>query len=124
MNEKRKVFVVDDEKNICENVSKILSKEKYEVVQAQSRDEALAKIEKNRYDLVVLDLKIPGVQGMELLRAVKEKQPETRVIIITGYASIENAKESARLGIVDYLQKPFTPDEIRNAAENALTIAA
>jgi DNA-binding response OmpR family regulator len=118
------ILVIDDEPNIVRNVKRILTRKGFPVDQAQSRDEALAKIEKNRYDLVVLDLKIPGVQGMELLRAVKEKQPETKVIIITGYASIENAKESARLGIVDYLQKPFTPDEIRNAAENALTIAA
>ena len=118
------VLVIDDEPNIANNVKRILSKKGYPVDQAVSKDEALEKIGEKTYELVLLDLKIPGVQGMELLRAIKDKRPETKVIIITGYASIESAKESARLGIVDYLHKPFTPDEIRNAAEHALTVAA
>ena len=118
------VLVIDDEPNIAHNVKRILTKKGYPVDQAVSKEEALAKIEEKTYELVLLDLKIPGVQGMELLRAIKDKRPETKVIIITGYASIESAKESARLGIADYLHKPFTPDEIRNAAENALTAAA
>jgi DNA-binding NtrC family response regulator len=84
----------------------------------------LRKIESKAYRLALLDLKIPGVQGLELLHAIREKSPETLVIIITGYASIETAKESARLGAVDYLAKPFTPDEIRKVAENAVRLAA
>jgi len=118
------VLVIDDEPNIANNVKRILTRKGYPVDQAVNKEEALAKIAEKTYELVLLDLKIPGVQGMELLRAIKDKRPETKVIIITGYASIESAKESARLGIVDYLHKPFTPDEIRNAAENALTVAA
>jgi len=118
------VLVIDDEPNIANNVKRILTRKGYPVDQAVNKEEALSKIGEKTYELVLLDLKIPGVQGMELLRAIKDKRPETKVIIITGYASIESAKESARLGIVDYLHKPFTPDEIRNAAENALTAAA
>ncbi|MFW6052276.1 MAG: response regulator [Desulfosalsimonas sp.] len=119
-----KILVIDDEPYISKNVKKILAKEGYEVEQATTKEEALEQIKEKSYNLVLLDLKIPGVKGMELLKEVRENQPEARVIIITGYASIESAKESARLGVFDYLHKPFTPEEIRNAAENAMTIAA
>ncbi|MFP3979985.1 MAG: response regulator [Desulfobacterales bacterium] len=118
------ILVIDDEAYISNNVQKILGKRGYSVDRAVTKQEALAQISEKTYEVVLLDLKIPGVQGMELLKEIRTQQPEARVIIITGYASIENAKESARLGIFDYLQKPFTPDEIRNTTENALTLAA
>ena len=73
---------------------------------------------------MLLDLKIPEVKGLELLKAIRDKRPETMVIIITGYASIETAVEASRMGAVDYLPKPFTPEEIRNAAEKAFQLAA
>jgi DNA-binding NtrC family response regulator len=72
----------------------------------------------------LLDLKIPGVRGLELLAAIRDQQPEAKVIIITGYASIETAVEAARMGAIDYLPKPFTPGEIRKATENAFRFAA
>ena len=118
------VLVIDDEAAVNNNIRKILSRKGFSVDQAMTKQEALQKIEAKAYRLVLLDLKIPGVQGLELLQAVREKSPETLVIIITGYASIETAKESARLGAVDYLPKPFTPEEIRKAAENAVRLAA
>jgi DNA-binding response OmpR family regulator len=118
------VLVIDDEAAVNNNIRKILSKKGFSVDQAMTKEEALQKIEEKVYKLILLDLKIPGVQGLELLRAIREKSPETLVIIITGYASIETAKESARLGAVDYLPKPFTPDEIRKVTENAIRLAA
>jgi DNA-binding response OmpR family regulator len=118
------VLVIDDEAAVNNNLLKILSKKGFSVDQAMTKEEALRKIESKAYRLALLDLKIPGVQGLELLHAIREKSPETLVIIITGYASIETAKESARLGAVDYLAKPFTPDEIRKVAENAIRLAA
>jgi ActR/RegA family two-component response regulator len=118
------VLAIDDEAAVNNNIRKILSKKGLSVDQAMTKDEALKKIETKTYKLVLLDLKIPGVQGLDLLQAIREKSPETLVIIITGYASIETAKESARLGAVDYLPKPFTPDEIRQVTENALRLAA
>jgi DNA-binding response OmpR family regulator len=117
------VLVIDDEAAVNNNIRKILSKKGYSVEQAMTREEALQKIEAKTYGLVLLDLKIPGVKGLELLKAIREKNPKTLVVIITGYASIETAKESARLGAVDYLPKPFTPDEIRKVAENAIRLA-
>jgi DNA-binding response OmpR family regulator len=118
------LLVIDDEAAVNNNIRKILSKKGFAVDQAMTQEEALQKIGEKAYKLVLLDLKIPGVKGLELLEAIREKSPGTLVIIITGYASIETAKESARLGAVDYLPKPFTPDEIRKVTENAIRLAA
>ncbi len=118
------ILIVEDEVAVSNNIRKILSKKGYQVDQAVTKDEALLKIEQRAYKLVLLDLKMPGVKGLELLRAIRDKRPETLVIIITGYASIETAKETARLGAVAYLPKPFTPNEIREAAEKAVQLAA
>ena len=118
------ILVIDDEVAVNNNIRKILAKKGYQVDQAVTKEEALQKIEQRAYKLVLLDLKIPGVQGLELLRAVREKRPDTLVIIITGYASIETAKETARLGAVAYLPKPFTPHEVREATEKAVQLAA
>ncbi len=86
--------------------------------------EAIEKIKARAYKVVLLDLRIPEVRGLELLEAVRMHNPEAKVIIITGYASIETAVESARMGALDYLHKPFTPDEIRNITERAFRLAA
>ena len=118
------ILVIDDEIAVNNNIRKILSKKGLSADQAMTREEALAGIEKRAYDLVLLDLKMPGVKDLDLLKAIVERRPETRVIIITGYASIETAVETARMGAVGYLPKPFTPDEIRTATENALRLAA
>ena len=118
------ILVIDDEVAVNNNIRKILAKKGYQVDQATTKEEALEKIQAKPYLLVLLDLKIPGVKGLELLKTVRDKNPETRVIIITGYASIETAVESARLGAIGYLPKPFTPNEIRTATEQALQLAA
>jgi len=74
--------------------------------------------------LVLLDLRIPGVKGLELLETIRDMRPDTKVIIVTGYANIETAVETAKLGAIDFLSKPFTPNEIRTATENAFQLAA
>ncbi|RPH89124.1 MAG: response regulator, partial [Desulfobacteraceae bacterium] len=118
------ILVIDDEPSVNNNIRKILLKKGYTVDQALTKREALEQIERRAYKVILLDLKIPGVNGLELLAAIREKSPESRVIIITGYATIETAKETARLGAVDYLAKPFTPEEIRISTENAFRYAA
>lgn len=120
----KNILVIDDEVAVNNNIRKILSKKGYHVDQAVTKAEALEAIQKRHYRLVLLDLKIPGVTGLELLKAIRDKQPETMVIIITGYASIETAVETARMGTFDYLAKPFTPAEIRNITEKAFQMAA
>ena len=120
----KNILVIDDEVAVNNNIRKILAKNNYHVDQAVTKAEALEKIQNRPYKLVLLDLKIPGVKGLELLEAIRDKNPETKVIIITGYASIETAVQSARQGAVDYLPKPFTPDEIRTVTEKAFRLAA
>ena len=119
-----RILVVDDEVAVNNNIRKILAKKAYPVDQATSRKDALEMIQARPYALVLLDLKIPGVNGLELLAAIREQQPTAKVIIITGYASIETAVAGARMGAIDYLPKPFTPEEIRHATENAFRLAA
>lgn len=120
----KSVLIIDDEVAVNNNIRKILGKKKFAIDQATTKEEALGKIAGGRYNLVLLDLRIPGVRGLELLAAVRDRQPQARVVIITGYASIETAKEAARMGAIGYLSKPFTPDEIRSATENAIRLAA
>ncbi len=120
----KNILVIDDEVAVNNNIRKILSKKGYHVDQAVSKEEALEKIRNRPYKLVLLDLRIPGVKGLELLEAVRDNNPAAKVIIITGYASIETAVESARMGAIDYLSKPFTTDEIRNVTDRVFRMAA
>ena len=121
---RKDVLVIDDEVAVNNNIRKILVKKGYHVEQAITKDEALQKIEERAYPLILLDLRIPGVKGLELLETLRNTRPDTKVIIVTGYANIETAVETAKLGAIDFLSKPFTPNEIRTAAENALQLAA
>jgi DNA-binding response OmpR family regulator len=120
----KNILVIDDEVAVNNNIREILTKKGYHVDQAVTKDDALEKIQARPYKLVLLDLRIPGVRGLELLKALRDRNPETKVIVITGYASIETAVETARLGAIDYLAKPFTPDEIRDATAKAMQLAA
>ena len=120
----KNILVIDDEVAVNNNIRRILLKKGYQVDQAITKEEALKNISSHPYALILLDLKIPGVKGLELLETIREKNPVAKVIMITGYASIETAVEAARMGAVDYLPKPFTPDEIREATEKAFLLAA
>ena len=120
----KNILVIDDEVAVNNNIRKILAKKGFQVDQAVTKDEALERIGAHPYKLILLDLKIPGVKGLELLKAIRDNNPQAKVIMITGYASIETAVEATRMGAVDYLPKPFTPDEIRNATDKALHLAA
>jgi DNA-binding response OmpR family regulator len=117
-------LIIDDEVGINNNIRKILEKKGYGIDQAITKDEALEKIEARTYPIIMLDLKMPGVNGLELLQAIRSRRPESMIVIITGYASIETAVETARMGAVGFVSKPFTPDEIRKAADDAIRLAA
>ncbi len=120
----KNILVIDDEVAVNNNIRKILLKKGYQVDQAITKEEALESIASHPYKLILLDLKIPGVKGLELLQTIRDKNPQAKVIMITGYASIETAVAAARMGAVDYLPKPFTPDEIRQATDKAFLLAA
>ena len=111
---------MDDEKNIRLTVSQALERLDLEIDGAVNGEEALEKIKANGYELVLLDLKMPGIDGMEVLRQVREFDRKLKVLIITAHGTVENAVEAMKLGAVDFIQKPFTPDEIRQFVSQAL----
>jgi CheY-like chemotaxis protein len=120
MEKAAKIIVVDDEQRICQNVAKILSNQNYEVVQAASAEEALKKLAGDSFSLLISDIVMPGMNGLELLKLVKNQWPLTKAVMITGYASTDTAAKAIRLGALDYLPKPFTPDELRKIVDLAL----
>lgn len=120
MSNKTRILVVDDEPVVCRNCFKILTESGYEVETLQSSRAALERIKEELFDVAIVDLKMPGLDGMELLRLIKETNPEVIVIMITGYSTIENAVEAMKLGAFDYIPKPFTPDELSVRVEKAL----
>lgn len=111
----KKILVVDDEPVVCSSVRKILSRHGYLVEGSYSGQEALQRIEQNSYELVILDLVMPEISGIEVLKMIKERWPEIKVIVITGYASVNSAIESIRKGAEEYVPKPFTPSELVTA---------
>ncbi|MFC1813996.1 sigma-54-dependent transcriptional regulator [Thermodesulfobacteriota bacterium] len=115
------ILIIDDELPICQNCVKILSKMDYAVEYALSGYDALRIMEEKQFDVVVTDLKMSTLGGMEVLSRVKENSPETMVIVITGYASVSSAVEVMKLGAFDYLPKPFTPHELRATVLQALS---
>jgi DNA-binding NtrC family response regulator len=114
------ILVIDDEINICQNCVKILAKQGYDVDFALNGYEALKRMEDKRYGVIITDLKMSSMGGMEVLRRVKTAYPDTMVIVITGYASVSSAVEVMKTGASDYLPKPFTPEELRAVVKNAI----
>ncbi len=120
MNKRSSVLVVDDEEVIRRGYARTLSGADCNVSTAWNGKEALDAFEKERFDVVLLDLRMPEMDGMTVLRTIKDKWPDSEVVIITGYPSIETAKEALRLGAYDYLSKPVGPAEVIHAAHGAL----
>ncbi|HUT54588.1 MAG TPA: response regulator [bacterium] len=114
--ERKQILIVDDEKNIRLTMSQSLEPLGLPVETAVNGEEALQKLGGGRFGLVFLDLKMPGMDGMEVLRRIKGDWPSIRVVIITAHGSIESAVEAMKLGAVDFIQKPFSPGEIRDLA--------
>lgn len=114
------ILVVDDEKNIRETLCQALETLPLEVHAAVDGTDAVGKLQERSYGLILLDLKMPGMDGMEVLRRVRKSQPEIRIIIVTAHGTIESAVEATRLGAVDFIQKPFTPQEIRHLVQRVL----
>ncbi len=116
---KRKILVVDDEITVCKSISQAIVSEDYAVDTALSGEEALKKDEEKPYDLIITDLMMPGISGLDLLSALKERRPEALVIMVTGYPAIKTAVQSVKIGAFDYLPKPFTPAELRSLVSRA-----
>jgi DNA-binding NtrC family response regulator len=113
------VLVVDDEQDIRDASERILSRAGYQVQKASRGDEALDIMNKNSVDIVLLDLKMPGMDGLEVLARIREWNTEIQVIVITGYATVETAIEAMKQGAYDFIPKPFEPDQLRIVVHRA-----
>ena len=118
--EKFKALVVDDEPSVCEAVKAILETEGIEVVTITSSVAAVEDVRKNAYDLIISDLKMPRMDGLEFYDNVKEISPDSVFIIITAFGTIPSAVDAIKKGMYDYVPKPFTPDEVRIPVRRAL----
>jgi two-component system, OmpR family, alkaline phosphatase synthesis response regulator PhoP len=119
-NESAQVLVVDDEGAIRYSVSKTLQRVGYQVAEASSGEEALEMMRSQPYDVVLTDIKMPGLTGVELLRQIKETAPDSIVILMTGYASLGTAVEALRLGAHDYLIKPSSSQDIKSSVSRGV----
>jgi len=117
---RKRILVVDDEAVIREGMRRILDGGGFTVETFANGYLAIEKLQAEAFDLLITDLKMPGMGGMEVLKSIKVLQPEMPVIIITGYSSVDTAVEVMKNGAVDYIAKPFTPEEIIEKVENAL----
>jgi DNA-binding NtrC family response regulator len=120
MDAKPRVLIVDDEDVVRLSYAMILARENCQAQTAWDGDEALRAMGSAAFDVVLLDMRMPGTGGMSVLKSIKEKWPESEVIVITGYPTVESAKEAIRLGAHDYLAKPVGPEEVMQATRSAL----
>ena len=115
-----KLLFIDDEDIVLRSSRRIFAGAGHEIETASSGDEGLSMAMAKDYDIVVTDLKMPGLGGMDVLKALRKDRPRTTVIIFTGYSSVETAREALKAGAFDYVPKPFTPEELRSVVANAV----
>jgi len=120
---KQKALVIDDEQVVLDSVSKILTDENYKVDVSLSGREGLNWAIQKEYDIVLTDIRMPDIGGMRVLRDIKRANPSLPVVMITGYGSIQSSVQAMKLGAADYIEKPFTPDQLINAVASALDVA-
>ena len=115
-----RILIVDDEEIVIRSCMRILAGDEFQVESVQDGREALRKIEEIPYDVVILDIMMPNIDGLEVLRRVKETHPNVDVIMITGLSQIDTAVQAMKLGAFDYISKPFEPDELKMVVQRAL----
>ena len=121
MNDKASILIVDDEEVVRRSHLRSLADTGCHTEAAEDGHQALRVMEQRRFDVILLDLRMPGLDGMDVLKTIKERWPESEVVVITGYPSIETAKEAVRLGAQNYIAKPVGPDDVIKAANEAMT---
>jgi DNA-binding NtrC family response regulator len=108
----KKILVIDDEPIVRISCKRTLVPEGYDVTLADSGRAGIEILEKDPFDLILLDLKMPDMGGIDVLKVIMERWPATKVIIVTGYSTVDTAVEALRLGAFNHIEKPFTPDSI------------
>jgi len=121
MNDKANILIVDDEEVVRVSHLRSLQGMNFNTRVAEDGTKALQVMEEQAFDVILLDLRMPDLDGMEVLRTVKQRWPDSEVVVITGYPTIESAKEAVRLGAHNYLAKPLCPDDVVKAANDAMT---
>ena len=114
------ILVIDDELTVCRSCQKILGEDGYSVSTALRGREGLERVRKEDFDLAIVDLKMPDIDGMDVVEAIKGELPNTAVIIMTGYSAVTSVVKGMKLGAADYIPKPFTPDEMSMAVRKVL----
>jgi two-component system, OmpR family, alkaline phosphatase synthesis response regulator PhoP len=115
-----KILIVDDEKNIRMTIRQSLMDMDVDCDTAINGEEALSKLKDTDFGLVLLDLRLPGMDGMDVLQKLREDRPDIRVVIITAHGTIDSAVDAMKLGAVDFIQKPFSPEEIRELVSQVI----
>ena len=113
------ILVIDDEQVICDACRLVLSEQGHTVTHCITGEEGLRALEAEAYDLILLDMKLPDIDGTDILAFVREKSLCARVIVMTGYSTLANALEAMKLGATDYLSKPFSEDELLATIDQA-----
>lgn len=113
----RKVLVIDDEPIVRTSSKRTLVPEGYNVALADSGKAGIELLEREKFDVILLDLKMPDMSGIDVLKVIMERWPGTKVIIVTGYSTVDTAVEALRLGAFNHIEKPFTPDSLLAAVE-------
>lgn len=119
MDEKLNVLVVDDEQIVLDSIKKLLKNDDYKVIGVLSAQAGLDRIDRGDIDIALTDLMMPGIDGLEFMKLVKEKRPNLPIIMITGYATINTALQATQLGAFDYVAKPFSKAEFRGVIKRA-----
>jgi DNA-binding NtrC family response regulator len=120
MDARDRILVVDDEDVVRRAYARILDEMNCDAQSAVDGEKALLAMEQQPFDVVLLDLRMPGADGLEILKAIKARWPASEVVVITGFPTVESARQAIRLGACDYLAKPADPDDVITAARNAL----
>ncbi|MBW1739727.1 MAG: response regulator [Deltaproteobacteria bacterium] len=116
---KPRILLVDDEEKFVDYLSKRLINREYDVTTSLSGEDALEKVKRHNFDVVILDVLMPGIDGIEALREIKKIKPLTEVIMLTGHASVESGIEGMKLGAYDYLMKPCETEELVSKVNKA-----
>ena len=114
------ILVMEDDLSVAQGLEMVLREDGFDVNLAGTGELAMEAFRQKRFDLLVADLRLPDINGMEVIRRIKAQTPETEVIVITGYGTTATAVEAMKLGVADFLPKPFTEDQIKAAIANAL----
>jgi DNA-binding NtrC family response regulator len=121
MTDKNRILIVDDDEVVRWSYLRSLESSSCNVEAASDGEQALQTMERNPFDVVLLDMRMPGQDGLSVLRTIKQKWPESEVIIITGYPTVDSAKEAVQLGAYDYVTKPVGPQDVINLTDGAIT---